>query len=55
MQRLDQHLEKCTYCAQYVAQMRQTIDSLGTLGEESIEPGKRDELLTAFRGWRGRP
>lgn len=49
--RLEEHLEACPYCAEYVAQMRQTIDSLGEIGEESIAPKKRDELLAAFRGW----
>jgi anti-sigma factor RsiW len=51
--RLEEHLEACPYCAEYVAQMRQTIDSLGALEAESIVPQKRDELLAAFRGWRG--
>jgi anti-sigma factor RsiW len=52
--RLEEHLDACPYCAEYVAQMRQTIDSLGGISEESIAPEKRDELLAAFRGWRQR-
>ena len=50
--RLEEHLESCPYCTEYVAQMRQTIDSLGSISEESIAPEKRAELLAAFRGWR---
>ena len=50
-QRLEKHLEACPYCAQYLAQMRRTIDLVGAIGEGSIAPEKRDELLAAFRGW----
>jgi anti-sigma factor RsiW len=53
-QRLEQHLDECRYCAEYVEQMRLTIDSLGGISEESIPPQKREELLAAFRGWRER-
>ncbi len=52
--RLEEHLDVCPYCAEYVAQMRQTIDALGEISEESIAPQTRDELLAAFRGWRQR-
>jgi anti-sigma factor RsiW len=53
-QRLEEHLDACPYCAEYVEQMRLTIDSLGGISEESIAPEKREELLAAFRGWRER-
>ena len=53
-QRLEEHLDACAYCAEYVQQMRLTIESLGGISEESIAPQKRDELLAAFRGWRER-
>ncbi len=36
--RLEQHLEACPYCVQYIEQMRQTIEALGELSEESIAP-----------------
>jgi anti-sigma factor RsiW len=52
-QRLEAHIESCPYCAEYVAQMRETIDVLGRMDEESLSPERRDELLEAFRGWRG--
>ncbi len=52
--RLEQHLETCPYCARYIEQMRQTIEALGELSEESIAPETRRELLEAFRGWRER-
>ena len=53
-ERLEEHLETCPYCAEYVEQMRLTIDSLGGISEESIAPEKREEQLAAFRGWRER-
>jgi anti-sigma factor RsiW len=53
-ERLEAHLEVCRYCVEYVEQMRRTIGALGTLGVEPIAPETRDELLAAFRGWRGR-
>jgi len=51
---LEEHLEECPYCAEYIDQMRQTIEALGGLREDSIAPETRDELLGAFRGWRDR-
>jgi anti-sigma factor RsiW len=53
-QRLEDHLGACPYCAEYVEQMRLTIDSLGGISEESIAPEKRKELLAAFRDGRER-
>ena len=47
----DAHLEACPYCANYLEQMRETIDTLGRLSEESLSPDARDQLLEAFRGW----
>ena len=52
--RLERHLSECPYCAAYIEQMRQTVDALGTVSEESIAPATRRELLEAFRGWRDR-
>ena len=51
--RFEAHLEVCPYCRNYVDQMRETILSLGRLHEESLSPRTREELLEAFRGWRG--
>ncbi len=51
--RFEEHLEICEGCVTYLDQMRQTIGTLGELNEDSIDPMARDELLEAFRGWRG--
>ena len=48
------HLADCGHCVEYVAQMRRTIDLLGELPAEAIEPAREAELLAAFRDWRRR-
>jgi anti-sigma factor RsiW len=50
--RLEAHLDECRHCAQYIAQMRQTIDVLGELPAEMIGREREEQLLEAFRGWR---
>jgi anti-sigma factor RsiW len=49
--RFDAHLETCPCCTEYVEQLREVGGALRALGSESIDPGRRDELLEAFRGW----
>ena len=51
--RLEAHLAECPHCEEYVAQMRQTIDVVGALTAEAISPERQQQLLEAFRGWRG--
>jgi anti-sigma factor RsiW len=34
----EEHLADCGHCAEYVAQMRRTIDVLGELSAEAIDP-----------------
>jgi anti-sigma factor RsiW len=53
-QRLEAHLAECPYCEEYIAQMRQTIEALGKLPAETLDPRREAELLEAFRGWRNR-
>jgi anti-sigma factor RsiW len=50
--RFDAHLGICDGCGTYLDQMRETIEALGHLPEESITPEARESLLEAFRGWR---
>jgi anti-sigma factor RsiW len=47
------HIRGCEHCTAYVEQMRQVIEATGRLTEEDIAPDAREELLTAFRDWRG--
>jgi anti-sigma factor RsiW len=46
------HIAECSPCDEYVAQMRRTIDLLGELPAETVDPAREAELLAAFRGWR---
>jgi predicted anti-sigma-YlaC factor YlaD len=47
----EEHLHVCPGCTNYLAQMRETIRTVGRLREEDISPEARDELLQAFRAW----
>ena len=50
--RVDEHLAGCEGCTNYLEQMRQTIRLTGTIREENLTPGQRDDLLTLFRDWK---
>ena len=50
--RFEAHLIACPGCQTYLEQMRQTIDVLGRVTEESLEPAARDQLLDLFRTWK---
>jgi predicted anti-sigma-YlaC factor YlaD len=47
----DAHLEICEGCRRYLDQMRTTIRVVGTLSEDDLDPGARDQLLQLFREW----
>jgi anti-sigma factor RsiW len=51
-ERLEAHLAECPHCEKYIAQMRETIEALGELPPELLDPRREAELLEAFRGWR---
>ena len=50
--RFEAHLSVCTGCRNYLDQMRRTIDTLGKLTEEQLEPAARADLLEVFRAWK---
>ena len=52
--RFEQHLAECRHCQAYLLQMRQTIQALGKLAEETIPDQVKSELLQAFRDWKTR-
>ena len=45
----ESHLALCPGCAEYLAQMRQTIHTLGYVPVTSLSPQAQAELLKAFR------
>ena len=53
--RFDAHLAECDWCVEYLAQIQQTIHTLGRLSEEDIPPPARDRLLDVFRDWKRAP
>jgi anti-sigma factor RsiW len=50
--RFEEHLVLCPGCTYYLGQMRETIDVVGELTEESIPPEAERALLEAFRAWK---
>ncbi|NUR58422.1 MAG: zf-HC2 domain-containing protein [Catenulispora sp.] len=47
------HLAECDGCETYLAQIRQSVDSLGTLGAaDALSEPARAKLLEAFRDWK---
>jgi anti-sigma factor RsiW len=51
----DEHLAACDACRAYLAQMRQTIDALRGLGDETLDAGQREQILAAMRTARPSP
>jgi predicted anti-sigma-YlaC factor YlaD len=50
--RFQAHLGMCRHCRAYLHQMRKTIDTVGHLPGEPMEPEVRDRLLEQFRNWK---
>lgn len=50
--RFELHLGMCRHCRAHLRQMRTTIDTLGSLPEESITPEMSAQLLNRFRAWK---
>jgi anti-sigma factor RsiW len=47
--RLEHHLAICKGCAEYVRQMRKTIEAAGAPRGEKLSEETKDDLLRAFR------
>ena len=50
--RLEAHLAACPHCSEYLAQMRKTLDVLGRIEPEELDPLVQDELVALYRRWR---
>jgi predicted anti-sigma-YlaC factor YlaD len=48
------HVATCEGCRNYLEQMRLTLDVLGRLEPEDVDPAAEEALLGAFRDWRSR-
>jgi hypothetical protein len=54
--RFEHHLVFCTWCVDYLQQMRDTLRLAGRLTEQDVPVEAKDELLRLFRNWkRGAP
>jgi anti-sigma factor RsiW len=49
--RFEEHLTVCDGCANYLDQMRKTIELTGRLRVDDLSPEVTDELVEAFRDW----
>jgi hypothetical protein len=52
--RFEMHIMVCRGCENYLEQMRRTADVVGDAPTEEPDPEQMDELLEAFRSWKGR-
>jgi anti-sigma factor RsiW len=50
--RFDTHLLECDGCQNYLQQFRATVQTVGKLGNDELDPAFRDRLLHAFRDFR---
>lgn len=50
-ERLEGHLASCPHCTEYLAQLRRTLDVLGRIEPEVLEPAVQDELVALYRRW----
>jgi anti-sigma factor RsiW len=49
--RFEEHLEACPHCTEYLAQMRRTLEIMGRIEPEAIDPATRDDLVALYRRW----
>ena len=52
--RFEEHIAGCDGCTAYLAQLRATREVIGRLADESIPKTVEDELVKAFRNWKGK-
>jgi anti-sigma factor RsiW len=52
--RFENHLVNCSYCTEYLEQMRTTVARLRNLDHIKLSDDARERLLVAFRDWRTR-
>jgi anti-sigma factor ChrR (cupin superfamily) len=50
--RFEVHVGGCPHCGEYFAQMKVTIDTLGHVEPDDLEPEVLDELVALFRRWK---
>jgi anti-sigma factor RsiW len=51
-ERLEHHLAGCPHCAEYLAQIRSTVDALGRIEPEDLSDEAVEDLVALYRTWR---
>lgn len=51
-ERFEAHLANCAHCTAHLQQMRNAMQALGNLREDSLSPQARENLLRLFRKWK---
>jgi anti-sigma factor RsiW len=49
--RLEAHLAGCPHCSEYLAQMRVTINAVGHIEPDDLDPAALDDLVRLYREW----
>ena len=49
--RFEAHVAECPHCAEYLAQIRTTIELTGRVEPERLAPEVQDELIALYRSW----
>jgi anti-sigma factor RsiW len=49
--RFERHLTSCPHCAEYLLQMRATIDLSGRITPDDLTAEMRQEFIELFRRW----
>ena len=50
--RFEAHLRNCPNCSQYLIQIRLTIDTVGHVEPDELDPAVKDELIELYRRFR---
>ena len=50
--RFDMHLTECEGCENYLQQFRETVRTVGKIGNDELDPAFRSRLLEAFKDFR---
>ena len=53
--RYELHLAACPHCAEYLAQIRKTIELTGSITPDDLTPQVQDEFIVLYRQWRSGP
>jgi anti-sigma factor RsiW len=47
--RFDEHLTECDGCGNYLQQFRATVNTVGKIRDDELDPAFRNRLLDAFK------